>query len=255
MPRAASAAVRSASSSKETSSTVPCQRAPDTVRVRTDDAEPGGGSAPSVMPGANLRSGSSVRTSTVTSPRRPNGFPIRPTTTSTSSEGPSAASVDIHEVDPRAALAGQRRDHGAEGGRGAAAATDHLPEGIGGHPNLEDRAATQLLVAHHDVVGVVDHAADEMLQRVCQHGGQLSALAASASAASASSALSAAPSGVSSAGTGAVSSAASSAAGASSAGGSSLAGSSFGASSFGAAFFAAAFFVTGPPAPAAWAAG
>src|SRR6185436_9106731 len=144
--------------------------------------------------------------------RRPWGLPIRPTTTSTSA-GPSAPSVDIHEVDPSATLAGQRRDHGAERGGGAPAAADHLAEVIGVHPDLEDRAATQLLVAHDDVVGVVDHPADQVLQRV----GQPSALSAEASAVSASSASAAAPSGVSSAGTGAVSSTGASAAGASAA--------------------------------------
>src|SRR6185312_5652091 len=102
------------------------------------------------------------------------GLPTRPTTTSTvlsegASDGPSAASVDIHEVDPRAAAARQRRDDGAEGGGGAPAAADHLAEVVGVHPDLEDRAATELLVAHDDVVGVVDHPADQVLQRVSEH--------------------------------------------------------------------------------------
>src|SRR4051812_34816647 len=249
MPRAPSAAVRSGSSSNATSSADWCRRAPTTVSVRRDDAEPGGGSARSVLPGANLRSGSSVRTSTVTSPRRPCGLPIRPTTTSTwLSEGPSAASVDIHEVDPRAAGAGQGRDDGAERGGGAPAAADHLAEVVGVHADLQDRAAAELLVAHDDVVGVVDHPADQVLQRVSQHGGQSSDFSASISAVSAVSALSAAPSGVSSAGTGAASSAAgaTSAAGASAsaagASGSAAGASSAGASSLAAAAFLAAFF-------------
>ena len=37
---------------------------------------------------------------------------------------------------------------GAERGGGAAAAADHLAEVVGVHPDLEDRAAAQLLVAH-----------------------------------------------------------------------------------------------------------
>src|SRR4051794_665231 len=260
MPRAPSAAVRSGSSSNATSSADWCRRAPTTVSVRRDDAEPGGGSARSVLPDANLRSGSSVRTSTVTSPRRPCGLPIRPTTTSTwLSEGPSAASVDIHEVDPRAAGAGQGRDDGAERGGGAPAAADHLAEVVGVHADLQDRAAAELLVAHDDIVGVVDHPADQVLQRVGQHD-QLSASAGSVSgfcAASASSAAAAAPSGVSSAGTGAASSAAgvspagtsASAAGASVAGASAAGVSSAGASAafLAGAFLAAAFLVTASP--------
>src|SRR4051794_12785369 len=253
MPRAPSAAVRSESSSNDTSRTDWCQRAAPTVRARRDDAEPGGGSARSVLPGANLRWGSSVRTSTVTSPRRPWGLPIRPTTTSTwLSEGPSAASVDIHEVDPRAAGAGQGRDHCSERGGGAPAAADHLAEVVGVHADLQDRAAAELLVAHDDVVGVVDHPADQVLQRVGQHD-QLSASAGSVSgfcAASASSAAAAAPSGVSSAGTGAASSAAgASVAGASVAGASAAGVSSAGASAafLAGAFLAAAFLVTASP--------
>ena len=83
MPRAASAAVRSAELLEASPAASPgasgCAR---TVSDSCGLAEPRGGSARSVVPGANRRSGSSVRTSTVTSPRSPCGLPTRPTTTS-----------------------------------------------------------------------------------------------------------------------------------------------------------------------------
>ena len=54
---------------------------------------PTAGSVRSTAPGASRASGSSVRTSTVTSPRMPCGRPIRPTTTSTTVPAGSAASA------------------------------------------------------------------------------------------------------------------------------------------------------------------
>ena len=70
-----------------------------TVEVRTDEpdrrfapgttlrAEPRGGCTDRSVPATKRRSGSSVRTSTVTSPRSPWGLPIRPITTSMVSTG------------------------------------------------------------------------------------------------------------------------------------------------------------------------
>ena len=201
--------------------------------------------ARSAVPAANRRSGSSVRTSTVTSPRRPCGLPIRPTTTSidgptlaaespcqavrpgTPDGGRTTSGIDAGRPSRRTPVRGQRRRStstksirapprparaeidGAERGRGAAVAADHLAEVVGVDPHLEDRAATQLLVADGDVVGVVDDTADQVLERVGEHERRLTASVL----ASAVSASSAAPSGVSSAGTSAGASAAGASAG------------------------------------------
>src|SRR5688500_8316652 len=116
--------------------------------------------------------------------------------------------VGVHEVDPRTAAAGEGRDDGAEGGRGAAVASDHLAEVVGVDPDLEDRAATQLLVADRDVVGVVDDAAHQVLESLGQHDQASLLPASSAVTVSVASAASAAPSGVSEAGTSAGASAA-----------------------------------------------
>ena len=76
----------------------------------------------------------------------------------------SAPAVDVDEVDAGAALAGEGTDDGAQRGGGAAAAADDLAQVVGVHAHLEDRAATQLLVADVDVVGVADDAADQVLE-------------------------------------------------------------------------------------------
>src|SRR5436189_6457933 len=80
----------------------------------------------------------------------------------------SAATVDVHEVDPRSTTSGERADHGAEGGRRTATATDHLAEVRGVHADLEDRPAAQLLVAHGDLVGVLHDPADQVLEGIGQ---------------------------------------------------------------------------------------
>src|SRR4051794_4419829 len=92
--------------------------------------------------------------------------------------GRSASPVDIDEVHPRAAATGQGRHHGAERGGGAAAAADHLAEVGRVDPHLEDRPATQLLVAHGDVVRVVDDPANQVLQRLGEHRAQASSVGA-----------------------------------------------------------------------------
>src|SRR6478735_4253570 len=140
-----------------------------------------------------------------------------------------APPVDVDEVDACATPPGQRGDHRAEGRGGAAATADHLAEVVGVHPDLEDRAASQLLVPDSDVVRVLDHAAHQVLEGLGEHHAQASLLPASSAVTfSAASASSAAPSGVSEEGT---------SAGASSALGSSAL----------AAFFAAVFLVTASP--------
>src|SRR5581483_11593393 len=115
-------------------------------------------SVSSTAPGANRRSGSSVRTSTVTSPRRPWALPIRPTTSRSFSRGsPSSGpfaviwSADIRSA--RSAIAGrfdqvdadraalERADHGAQRLGRAALASDDLAQVVGVHPDLEDPAA------------------------------------------------------------------------------------------------------------------
>ena len=123
-------------------------------------------------PGTNRRSGSSVRTSTVTSPRSPCGLPIRPTTTlhatppvatcSRACRRPSRVTATVDRGDRRTvsgrgrrrrsrrgpAAAGERADHGAQRGGRAAGAADDLAEVVGVHPDLEELAAAQLLAAH-----------------------------------------------------------------------------------------------------------
>src|SRR3954469_22598619 len=104
-----------------------------------------------------------------------------------------APPVDVHEVDPRPATTGEGADHGAEGGRRTATATDHLAEVRRVHAHLEDRPAAQLLVAHGDVVGVLHDSADQVLQSVGEHPDQASVFSSagfSASATSASAAVS-----------------------------------------------------------------
>src|SRR6476661_4939588 len=136
-----------------------------------------------------------------------------------------APPVDVDEVDACATSPGQRGDHRAEGRGGAAAAADHLTEVVGVHPDLQDRAATQLLVPDDHVVRVLDHAAHQVLEGLGEHHAQASLLPASSAVTfSAASASSAAPSGVSEVGT---------SAGASSA--------------FFSAFFGADFLVTASP--------
>ena len=104
--------------------------------VRRVVADPDGASTSSTEPGANRRSGSSVRTLMVTSPRRPWALPIRPTRTSMVSTlsslqvvvqmqngcrpggrhpfkrsyDASATPVDVDEVDPRAAATRESGD-------------------------------------------------------------------------------------------------------------------------------------------------
>src|SRR3954454_11823663 len=235
-PRSLSAAVRSPNSSNPTSSRDWCHREERTVKVAGRLAPcgtvPRGVCVPSVEPTANRRSGSSVRSSTDSSPWMPWGLPMRPTTPSCVLMGPrvrgftrtgavsvhedvdgarrpllgSAPAVHVDEVDPSTALAGQRTDHGAQGGGGASASTDDLAEVVRVHPHLEDGSATKLFVLDHHVVGMPDDTPNQVLERFGEHGAQapvssrsLSRLVCSASTVltSIASASSVAPSGVS----------------------------------------------------------
>src|SRR4051812_4549176 len=193
---------------------------------------PRGVCVPSVAPTANRRSGSSVRSSTDSSPWMPCGLPMRPTTTSCVLIGPrvrghvqqapspstrtlngarrpllgSAPAVHVDEVDASTALAGQCTDHGAQGGGGASTSSDDLAKVVRVHPHLEDGSATKLFVLDHHVVGVPDDTPNQVLERFGEHGAQapvssrsLSRLVCSASTVltSIASASSVAPSGVS----------------------------------------------------------
>ena len=228
-PRAASAAVRSAISSKATSSVVWCQRA-----RRDGQRRAAGCGRPARRLGAaaprRRRSGAPARRcGRRRSPRRGcraacrsgrprprcrlGGSPGRARRVHRSSvqtrrtgatpagwhpfkrSARSAAPVDVDEVDPGAAAARQGRDDGAERGRGATAAADHLAEVVGVHPDLEDRAATQLLVAHdrRRRGGRRPRAPGARAPRRASCSGLVAACSAAASASA--SAVSAAPSG------------------------------------------------------------
>src|SRR5665811_59269 len=88
----------------------------------------------------------------------------------------SAAPVDVDEVDPGTTLASQSADHRAQRSRRATAATDDLAQILGVHTDLKDGTVSKLLVLHGDVVGVVDDAADQVLECVSQHGVQAPAV-------------------------------------------------------------------------------
>src|SRR4051812_40599448 len=149
-----------------------CQRAPSTVSGPRD-----AGSVRRTAPGVKRRSGSSVRTSTVTSPRTPWGRPMRPTTT-VSGEGwcgavkggssRSSATVGVDDVDPEAATADTGHDLAQRLG-GAAATTDDLAQVVGVHPHLEGLAATTGQHVDLDLFGVVDDALDQVLECVFEH--------------------------------------------------------------------------------------
>src|SRR3954464_1788338 len=106
-------------------------------------------------------------------------------------EGPrSAAAVDVDEVDAHVLLAAQRLDNGAERGRRPPGPADDATEIVGIDQDLErlatvaePRVATALSAmpdAHLDVVGVVDNAADQVVERVGEDCHAWSALDSSA---------------------------------------------------------------------------
>src|SRR5262249_41086304 len=105
-PRSNSASVRSATPAKLTSSRPECQREDSTV-----SGPALAGSVPSTEPAAKRCSGSSVRTSTESSPRSPCGLRIRPTTRDSSIALQHAARPPHRAPGPAA------RGAGAGGGR------------------------------------------------------------------------------------------------------------------------------------------
>src|ERR1700735_287920 len=126
---------------------------------------PSAGSVARTEPAANRSSGSSVRTSTMTSPRIPCGRPIRPTTSCMA----LADLVSVQEVDTDVGPAGQGADHGTQGLSGAPAPADDLAQVVGMNPDLQNAAPAQPALVDPDVVRVLDDALDQVLQRLFEH--------------------------------------------------------------------------------------
>ena len=132
------------------------------------------GSVRSTEPAANRSSGSSVHGSTNTSPRTPRGRPIRPTAIELVAGRPARPRargqrpVDVDDVDPDA-LAADAVDHLAQRLGGAAVAADHPAQVVGVHPDLQPLAAAVVDQVDHDVVRVVDDAADQVLEGLLEH--------------------------------------------------------------------------------------
>src|SRR3954451_20178544 len=248
--RNASAAVRSDTPANATSNRPECQRARSTVSGPLS-----AGSVSMTEPGANRTSGASVRTSTATSPPMPWARAMRPTTSCT--EWVSANLVDVDEVDADAAAA-EGGHHRAQSARSATATADDLAEVVRVHADLQDLTTPEVAQVDLHLVGVLDDAPDEVLERLFEHQPAVvsspagsAAAAPAASVGAGASALSAAGSAAASVAS-AASSAAGSAAGAASAGASSVgaasaagasAASALSASGFAAAFLADAFLV------------
>src|SRR5579875_593421 len=177
LPRSASAESRSATPANRTSSRLPCARTACTQwsRPRPDSRDP---LARSVFPGANRVSGSSVRTSTTTSPVMPCAFTTRPTVKSTKApRGCASLLVGVHHVDADAAAA-DAGDQGAQRGRGASAPTDHLAQIVRMHVHLDGPTTPTGHQVNPHVVGVVDDSPDQVLDGVdddtAHRAGQLS---------------------------------------------------------------------------------
>src|SRR5207248_3624568 len=129
--------------SKRTSSRPEWVRAAVTVRVRvllsrdvTNNTEPT----------AKRSSGRSVLTSTSSSPRMPCGLATRPTLRTASEPRvaigcPVRSAIGVHHVHPQAATT-DAGHHGAQGGRGAAAAPDHLAQVLRVHVHFEGPTPT-----------------------------------------------------------------------------------------------------------------
>src|SRR5690242_16402544 len=172
MPASAAAASRSSTPANRTTSLPLAAEAASTVSGPTPAA-----SVRSTDPGAYRSSGSSVHGSTKTSPRTPRARPIRPTATSSAkSSAPAAtgrgagrsAAVDVDDVDAHA-LAADAGDDLAQGLRGAPAAADHPAQVVGVHPHLEPAAAAVVDQVDAHVVGMVDDAADQVLDGLLEH--------------------------------------------------------------------------------------
>src|SRR5919107_5975499 len=197
--RSASAAVRSRTPSKRS------RRRPLWTRpVSMVSGPTGAGSVVRTAPGPSLRSGSSVRTSTVTSPLMPWARPMRATTNCTfwdllsydygpgtalwpspARAGAAFASADVvhvDEVDTDTAAADGAHD-GAQSACGAAVAADHLAEVLRVDPDLEHTSTTQVARGDLHIVRIVDDALHEVLESLLEHA-QASVDADSAAASS-----------------------------------------------------------------------
>src|SRR2546430_317030 len=115
------------------------------------------GSVTSTAPATNRDPGSSVVTSTTTSPRMPCGRVIRPMTSCN-------GSVRVDDVDPYPAAA-DRRDDLAQRLGGAPAAPDDRTEVLGVDAHLQPLATTGVDHPDPDLVRMGDHAPDEVLPR------------------------------------------------------------------------------------------
>src|SRR5215831_15711262 len=152
-----------------TSSRPECHRDADTV-----SGPRAAGSVTRTEPAANLRSGSSVCTCTVTSPRIPCGRPTRPTTScmqcSLLASGARLANlVGVQEVDPDVRVAGQRADHGPQRPGGPSAAADDLAQVLWVDADLEHPAPPQPATVHADIVGELHDASDQVLEGLFEH--------------------------------------------------------------------------------------
>src|SRR6201997_1338008 len=159
IPRIASAASRSTTPASRTSRRAPCARLDSTKYSR--EGPPVGSWAVRVFPAAKRLSGSSVRTSTTSSPLTPCAFSTRPTTSSMR----RSLLVGVHHVDadPPTADAGDQR---AQRSRGAAAAPYDFAQIVGVDMHFDGPAAS---IGHHvdpNIVGIVHDSANQMLDRV-----------------------------------------------------------------------------------------
>src|ERR1700730_10452975 len=158
-PRIASAASRAATPASRTNKRPPCSRTDSTVY---SPAYPPLARVPRrVEPAANRLSGSSVRTSTTSSPLTPCALTTRPTTRSMT----EVLLVGVHHIDADAPSA-DAGDECAQRGRGAAAASHDLAEIVGMDMYLDRPPAA---VGHHidpNIVGIVHDSANQMLDRV-----------------------------------------------------------------------------------------
>jgi len=77
--------------------------------------------------------------------------------------------VDVEQVHAHIPTPGEGADHGAERLGGTTAAADDLTEVLRVNTHFEDPAASDPLGVHLDIVGVVDDAADQVLERFFEH--------------------------------------------------------------------------------------
>src|SRR5687768_2648062 len=133
----------------------PRGRAAATRTRRGGPAPSDGPASQSSLPGSSLP-GTSERTSTTTSPRKPWGRRTRATAT-VSGRRPEASLVEDVELialpPPRAADAEER----TQGRHRPPLPADHLAHVIGRQAGLEDLRPAVLVLRHHHVVGTLHH--------------------------------------------------------------------------------------------------